>query len=156
MEIKHQIFLIKSTYIFLLVLGFLYFFGDLKNGFMDGYHDEKPVILNSWFTILVLFTSAYLGLVVLYQLFKFINSVNDVTVFSEKNVKLIQKMGWNCMIQSILLYLFYLSKLDHINFESLRGVNFEFYLLIFGLTLITISFVFKKGIQLQQEQDLTI
>ena len=156
MTTKNQINLIKLTYILLLALGFLYAFGDIREGFMDGYNGMKPVEENSWMSIIVLFLGAYVGVLILVQLFKFINSVNEVNVFSEKNIKLIQKMGWNCILQSILLYVFYLSKLKTINIESMRSVNFEFWLLLFGLTLLTISFVFKRGIQLQKEQDLTI
>lgn len=156
MTTKNQINLIKLTYILLLVLGFFYVFGDLRKGFMDGYNDVKPVAENSWMSIIILFLSAYVGVLILVQLFKFINSVNEADVFSVKNIKLIQKMGWNCILQSILLYVFYLSKLKFVNIEVLRDINFEFWLLLFGLTLLTISFVFKKGIQLQNEQDLTI
>jgi uncharacterized membrane protein YedE/YeeE len=106
--------------------------------------------------MILLFLGFGIGVVILTQLFKFVNSVKEANVFTEKNIKLIQKMGWNCIAESVLLYVFYLSKLNFINVESMRSVNFEFWLLVFGLTLLTISFVFKKGIQLQKEQELTI
>lgn len=155
MKTSNQILLIKLTYIFLLVLGFLYAFGDMKNGFMDGYNGVQPEELN-WLSGVLMLLGFFIGVLILTQLSKFINSVNEANVFTEKNIKLIQKMGFNCISESVLLYMFYLSKLKFINVESMRSVNFEFWLLLFGLTLLTISFVFRKGIQLQKEQDLTI
>jgi magnesium-transporting ATPase (P-type) len=156
MTTKNQINLIKLTYIFLLILGFFYAFGDIRKGFMDGFNGVKPTEELNWLSIVLLFLGFGIGVVILTQLFKFINSVNEAKVFTEKNIKLIQKMGWNCIAESVLLYGFYLSKLKFVDVESMRSVNFEFWLLLFGLTLLTISFVFRKGIQLQREQDLTI
>jgi magnesium-transporting ATPase (P-type) len=156
MTTKNQINLIKLTYIFLLILGFFYAFGDIRKGFMDGFNGVKPTEELNWLSIVLLFLGFGIGVVILTQLFKFINSVNEAKVFTEKNIKLIQKMGFNCIAESVLLYVFYLSKLNFINVESMRSVNFEFWLFLFGLTLLTISFVFRKGIQLQKDQDLTI
>lgn len=156
MTTKNQINLIKLTYILLLAFGIFYVFGDVKRGFTDGYNEVQPKDELSWFSMAILLLGFVIGVVILTQLFKFINSVNEAKVFTEKNIKLIQKMGWNCIAESVLLYVFYLSKLNFINIESMRSVNFEFWLLVFGLTLLTISFVFRKGIQLQKEQDLTI
>ena len=123
---------------------------------MDGYNGVKPTEELNWFSIILLFLGFGIGVVILTQLFKFINSVKEAKVFTEQNIKLIQKMGFNCIAESVLLYVFYISKLKFINIESMRSVNFEFWLFLFGLTLLTISFVFRKGIQLQKEQDLTI
>lgn len=156
MTTKNQINLIKLTYILLLAFGIFYVFGDVKRGFMDGFNGVKPIEELNWFSIILLFLGFGIGVVILTQLFKFINSVKEANVFTEKNIKLIQKMGFNCIAESVLLYVFYISKLKFINIESMRSVNFEFWLFLFGLTLLTISFVFRKGIQLQKEQDLTI
>ena len=156
MKTKNQINLIKLTYMFILILGFFYAFGDIKKGFMDGYNEVQPNEELNWLSIILLLLGFVIGVVILTQLFKFINSANEAKVFTAKNIELIQKMGWNCIAESVLLYVFYLSKLKFVNVESMRSVNFEFWLLVFGLTLLTISFVFRKGIQLQKEQDLTI
>jgi hypothetical protein len=123
---------------------------------MDGYNGVQPKEELNWLSGVLMLLGFSIGALILTQLFKFINSVNEANVFSEKNIKLIQKMGWNCIAESVLLYAFYLSKLKIISVESIRSINFEFWLLLFGLTLLTISFVFKKGIQLQKEQELTI
>ena len=156
MKTSNQILLIKLTYILLLAFGIFYVFGDIKSGFMDGFNGVQLKEELNWLSGVLMLLVFFIGVLILTQLFKFINSVNEANVFTEKNIKLIQKMGWNCIAESVLLYGFYLSKLKFINAESMRSINFEFWLLLFGLTLLTISFVFKKGLQLQKEQELTI
>lgn len=72
-------------------------------------------------------------------------------------------MGWYCTIIPFALFFYnasvYVDRFgNHKNLflSIVENVDFQIWLLIFGLTLLTIAFVFKKGIELKQENDLTI
>jgi hypothetical protein len=161
METKYQVFLIKGAYIFILLFYLIYNLHDLSRGFYDGVNGvepkEKLTLLSGSFLLL----GAIVGFAIVLKMYLFINSIQKKKVFNVINIKRISTLGWFCILQSFLLYGFYFSK-THFNFNQISvykaivSVNFEFWLLIFGVTLLTIGFVFKKGIELQQEQDLTI
>lgn len=157
MKTKNQIFLIKIAYLLVLILCIIYNFSDMQRGFMDGFNETKAEDIGFVETIF-LFLSAIIGLNVIIQLYLFINAIQLGQVFSEKNIRRLGKMGWYCIILSFTIYAFYLSRTDwkELSYKVMVAVNFEFWLLIFGIILLTIGFVFKKGIELQQEQDLTI
>lgn len=72
-------------------------------------------------------------------------------------------MGFYCI--SLPFLLFMLNAIDYVRHSGIQNmqigilikqIDFEIWLLIFGLTLLTIAFVFKKGIELKKESDLTI
>lgn len=82
-------------------------------------------------------------------------------IFKEQNIRRLVVMGWECIVLSFILYGFgFIATRAYIGkssiYEMLISVTFDFWLLLFGITLLTIGVVFQKGIELQQEQDLTI
>ena len=159
MKISNQIFAIKVGYILILLLALAYGFSDMQRGFNDGFNGVEPKENLSLISSLLLIAGAAIGLIIVINIYRFINSIQKAEVFSAVNIKRISNLGWCCILQCFLLYVFYYSKSDlsvGLNYQSMIAINFEFWLLIFGLTLLTISFVFKKGIELQKEQDLTI
>jgi len=158
MKTSNQVFLIKIAYIFILILALAFNFSDMKSGFYDGLNGVEPNEKFTFLSAVFLFIGTIIGIAIIIHLYLFINSIQDNKVFTIVNIRRISSLGWFCALQSFLLYGFYFSKSDFsgLTYRSIVAVNFEFWLLIFGVTLLTIGFVFKKGIELQQEQELTI
>ncbi|RNL55695.1 DUF2975 domain-containing protein [Pedobacter jejuensis] len=156
MKTQSQIKLIKIGYILILTLGFLI---SMINGgiqsFKDGYNSLGPSKMNFFQGCLVLVISFFAIRIFLY-LYRFMNSVELDEVFNVANIRRLYLMGWYCISVPFLLFLFNCSNLNELGFRTISNVDFEFWLLILGITLLTISFVFKKGIELKQENDLTI
>jgi len=158
MKTSNQVFLIKVAYILVIFLALAYNFSDIRGGGIAGINEKSPVNSNFLSFVFVLM-SAIIGITIILKLYTFINSIQDNKVFTIINIKRIGTLGWYCILQSFLLYAFYFSKSDFsdgLTYQSIIRINFDFWLLIFGVTLLTIGFVFKKGIELQQEQELTI
>ncbi|RYF19362.1 MAG: DUF2975 domain-containing protein [Flavobacteriales bacterium] len=156
MKMKNQILVIKICYLLILVFGIAYHFEYFLEGFNDGIDGSGAKSELSWLSTILMMISAGIGASILVKLYAFINSTNENSVFSSRNIGRLTTIGWCCVLQSFLVYAYYVSKLEVINLGLLRAVSFDFWLLLFGLTLLTISFVFKKGLELQQEQEFTI
>lgn len=158
MKTSKQVFLIKIAYILIILLALAYNFSDLRGGFIAGIN-EKPPVNSNFFSGVFVLMSAIVGITIILKLYTFINSIQDTKIFTIINIKRISTLGWYCILQTFLLNAFYFSKSDFsdgLTYQSIITINFDFWLLIFGVTLLTIGFVFKKGIELQQEQELTI
>lgn len=104
-----------------------------------------------------------LSIKVLIKFYKFLNALSKGELFTILNMKRLSSAGIFIMLISLLIYSFnYLNYIDAkilmkpYNFVVFRNFDFEFNPLMFGLVLIAISYVFRKGIEMQQEQDLTI
>jgi hypothetical protein len=111
----------------------------------------------------LILTISFFSLRVFIYLYRFIDSVQVGNVFNEENTSHLKRMGWYCIAIPFLLFIF--NAMDYIRlsieykdliFKIIQNVDFQIWLLIFGLTLLAIAFVFKKGIELKQENDLTI
>ncbi|GAA3964762.1 hypothetical protein GCM10022246_17360 [Pedobacter ginsengiterrae] len=163
MTTQNQIKSIKTGYVITLLAVFLFSLKDAVRGFYDGYSDTGKGTSFEFLQGLVIFVIMFLGLRVLVYLYRFIDSVQIGNVFSEENVSRLKRMGWYCTTIPFLLFVFnasiYIQRTsDKMNLmlKIIENVDFQIWLLIFGLTLLTIAFVFKKGIELKLEQDLTI
>ena len=163
MKIKNQIRLIKVGYIIILFAVLLFSLDDGLRGFWDGYNAAGMENPPGWmYGILLLFIS-FFTLRVLVYLYRFIDSVQQGSVFNDENVIRLTRMGFYCISLPFLLFMLNAmdytrhSGIQHLQIGKLiKHVDFEIWLLIFGLTLLTIAFVFKKGIELKNESDLTI
>ena len=163
MKIRNQIRLIKFAFIITLIFVLLSSFDDAERGFKDGYNAAGMENSPGWtYGILLLFIS-FFTLRVLVYLYRFIDSVQDGSVFNDENIIRLTRMGVYCI--SLPFLLFMLNAIDYVRHSGIqhiqiiklfRHVDFEIWLLIFALTLLTIAFVFKKGIELKKESDLTI
>ena len=87
----------------------------------------------------------------------FFDSVQQGAVFNEENSQRLSRMDGYCTAIPFLLFGFntinYLREVSSPGIQVsniIKHVDFEIWLLIFGLTLLTIAFVFKKGIALTQ------
>lgn len=162
MKTQNKIKLIKVVYIIVLVSAFI---GAMYNGglqgFKDGWNDESgpasvSVEFLSFFRGLLIIAIVFLSLSVFVYLYRFIDSVEKEEVFSDKNIQRLDLVGWYCVAHSFSIFLFNCLALANLNLSTVMGVAFEFWLLMLGVTLLTISFVFRKGVEIKQENDLTI
>ncbi|WP_443946541.1 DUF2975 domain-containing protein [Pedobacter sp. AW1-32] len=167
MKIKNQITLIKIGYLAVLCIAILFGLKDAQQGFTDGWNSANQNISEEtsmyFIQFVLIMTIAFFGLRFFIYLYRFINQVEQGNVFSEENIRRLFLMGWYCISIPFLLYSYNVMANmgeNPISVEYLgriaESVVFEFWLLIFGITLLTIAFVFKKGIELKQENDLTI
>lgn len=163
MKTQNQIKLIKIGYIVTLLAVLLFSLKDAAQSFEDGYTEGGKGGMFGLVQGLFMLLVTYFGLRVLIYLYRFIDSVQVGNVFSEENASRLKRMGWYCAIIPFLLFTFnalvYANQLNShkdLVFKIIENVDFQIWLLIFGLTLLTIAFVFKKGIELKQENDLTI
>jgi len=150
-------------YVTTLIIVLLFSFKDAARGFEDGYSEGGK---EGGFGLLVgglILLITFFGLRILVYLYRFIDSVQAGNVFNEENAGRLKHMGWYCTIIPFALFFYnasvYVDRFgNHKNLflSIVENVDFQIWLLIFGLTLLTIAFVFKKGIELKQENDLTI
>ncbi|MDN3588917.1 DUF2975 domain-containing protein [Pedobacter aquatilis] len=166
----NQLVLVKVGYIVILTVIILLGLEDGIRGFNDGWNgvpslsihseDAKPPVW--YFEFLfgsILFVMAYLGVMIIAYLYAFVNSANSKDVFIEKNYVRLYKIGVYAVVTSFLVYTFNVLKITksiNFNMEILRNAEFNVWLLIFGITMLAVAFVFKKGIALQEQNDLTI
>jgi hypothetical protein len=163
MKTKYQILAIKTAYVITLACALLFSFGDAARGFRDGYNAAGNPANSSLTEGILLLLICFFTLRVLVYLYRFINSVQNGDVFNEENATRLTRMGYYCTIIPFMLFGFnligYLNEVGNKAVQIsdiIEHVDFEIWLLIFGLTLLTIAFVFKKGIALKQESELTI
>jgi len=163
MKTQNQIKLIKMGYLLTLLTVILFSLKDASKGFKEGYADggkgDLLDIVQGLFILIIMFFCSR----VLVYLYRFINSIEIGNVFSTENVGRLTHMGWYCTMIPFVLFIYnamvYANQLNNrqdLVFKIVENVDFQIWLLIFGLTLLTIAFVFRKGIALQQENDLTI
>jgi len=163
MKTQNQIKLIKIGYVATLLIVILFSLKDASKSFEEGYTDGSRGGLLGLVEGLFILTIMFFSSRVLVYLYRFINSIEMGNVFSAENVGRLTHMGWYCTMIPFLLFIYnamiYANQLNNrqdLVFKIIENVDFQIWLLIFGLTLLTIAFVFRKGIQLQQENDLTI
>lgn len=163
MKMQNQIKLIKMGYLATLLIVILFSLKDASRSFEEGYTDAGKGgllgLVEGLFILIIMFFSSR----VLVYLYRFINSIEMGNVFSTENTGRLTRMGWYCTMIPFLLFIsnamVYANQLNNrqdLAFKVIENVDFQIWLLIFGLTLLTIAFVFRKGIDLQQENDLTI
>ncbi|MEO8821835.1 MAG: DUF2975 domain-containing protein [Ginsengibacter sp.] len=126
-------------------------------------NNEDSSSLISFFMFIVAIVVVVLGIKVLVNFYRFLNALVKEEVFTLQNVKRLFRMGIFIACISPLEYFFYYlnfmnaqKMMKPYSFTVLKNFDFDVSPLMFGLILIAISYVFKKGIEMQQEQDLTI
>lgn len=162
MKTQYQIKLTKIIYVVVLVIGFLI---SMINGGIAGFRDgwnhvntssgsgNNDLSFSQGFLILII---SFFALRIFVYLYRFINSIELGEVFSVENIQRLYLAGWYCVSVPFLLFIFNCLNLDKLSINNVLNVDFEFWLLILGITLLTIAFVFKKGLELKQENDFTI
>lgn len=139
-----------------VVLSFFFSFGDMAEGFKDGYHDGQSSTMS--------FSAGSRGLVfaiaIIYfavrsfvTFIKFILNVNHDKVFVTENVSLLRATGWRLLAAIVLSIPFNLwfvkDTLETVFYDSVDSILFSVFCLI-------VAEVFAIGLRLKEEQALTI
>lgn len=94
-------------------------------------------------------------------------------LFTFKNIRLLKKIGWYILIPQIVIIIFYWTILFRIHpakiffsiknieetklliqYEFESGINWQ--LIFIGLSILVLSYIFKDGLKLKEEQALTV
>jgi len=119
---------------------------------------------------LIIVTSWALLFLSLSRLFK--NFFNQ-SYFTSRNINLLKKLGWYILIPQFVTLIFYWLLLYHIhpakvfvsytaihNIKLLAQYDFksgiEWQLVFIGLSIIVLSYIFKDGLKMKEENELTV
>lgn len=126
-------------------------------------NNEDSSALISFFMFIAAVVATVLGIKVLVNFYRFLNALVREEVFTLQNVRRLFRMGIFIACISPLAYIYsYLNfmnaqkLMESYSYTVLKKFDLEFAPLMFGLILVAISYVFRKGIEMQQQQDLTI
>ena len=125
--------------------------------------EEKYVRLKALFIVLFLITSVLYFYSALL-LYRFVRTAGQKAFFDSRNAVRLKYIGWFILLVGTISMMRVTISMWLMEFlTGLRGVIFKitespinFYYLIAGLLLLVIAEAFKKGNQLQTEQDYTI
>lgn len=120
-----------------------------------------------WISLLE--TVLYLAMIVVFiilivKFVKFINNINNNKVFEKINVKLLKQMGLILLSMSIIqIVLLFSSKfivstlsLEIEGYSISSSMDFPWTVTLIGLVALLMAQVWAKGIQMREEQELTI
>lgn len=101
-------------------------------------------------TLLILYSSGILALVIVYQAIKLLKNVNKNNPFIMDNIKILNKIG----VCSLLIAAIYIIAIFviHSVFTIILFMTFT----ILGFMSIVLSGIFQKAIEYKEENDLTI
>lgn len=111
---------------------------------------------------LLLFTYIGIGIAFLSKLYHFIKSASRNKIFESINIKRVTSMGWLAILIGIITYLInYLlvyTKGTPVPQPAavIYKTEFPFWPFLLGLVLLTVGYTFKKGVELKEENDLTV
>lgn len=113
---------------------------------------------------LILIISILTAVVLIFvKLYHFLNDSSKGEIFTLENIQRIKNIGIYCISLSILFLMW-----DFLNFKIQEGLfrhtnyrvdyefDFNYVLFTVGMVTMVIMYVFKKGYQLKQEQELTV
>jgi len=105
-----------------------------------------------------------LGLVSLFQIMQLLGSLRTTHPFIHANYLRLRRFAWLILAYSILKAPFYYlisrfasnhAAFDNIRIDPMLG-HFDFALIFIGLAVLVIADVFRAGIEMKEEQDLTV
>jgi len=105
-----------------------------------------------------------LGLASLYQIMQLLGSLRTSHPFIHSNYLRLRRFAWLILACSIVKAPFYYltsrfasnhATFDNIRIDPMLG-NFDFMLLFIGLAVLVIADVFRAGIEMKEDQDLTV
>ncbi len=179
MKTEKKLKIFKIAYIGILLIGF-YFIAmpDSLEGFKAGFNESKSanqdISLNNTTTLQMIYkifsgisalTISYLGISLLITLFRFIDSVSKREIFTPQNLRRLTICGWYSIGICVALLLFKLTTYfannvpyepDFFQIKVRAAIESVFWLAVLGLVFLTIGYAFRKGIEIQEENELTV
>lgn len=111
----------------------------------------------------VVFLIVIISVIVFIILYKFTAAISQKEIFIVKNINRLNLIGILSIIISLLFIVYdYMNHLavkkalQNYSYKVSVEMDFYFWPALFGITLITIAYAFKKGLELQQENELTV
>jgi hypothetical protein len=102
-------------------------------------------------------------ILLLLKLYYFIDDSSKGKIFTLENINSIRVIGGYCISLSFISFVwdlcgYFITKelFSHTSFSTAYLFDFNYLLLIVGIVTMVIMHVFKKGYELQQEQELTV
>jgi len=133
--------------------------GDAYN---QTFPQKKLSLLNVFQTSLILVLLVF-GILLLVKLYYFIDDSSKGLIFTLDNINRIKSIGGYCILISITSLIvdivsYHISKelFRHTELKTSYDLDFNYLLCTVGVVTIIIMYVFKKGYDLKQEQDLTV
>lgn len=103
------------------------------------------------------------GIFIFTKLYRFFDAISSKEIFTLKNIKRLKEIGITSIFLSFIFivydytdYLAVKSTLHNYPYSVSLFLDFFCWPAILGIVLIAIAYAFKKGVQLQQENELTI
>lgn len=135
----------------------------IEQGLIYVSDDCIPIWISLLETILYL-TMMVVFIILIVKFVKFINNINKNKVFEKINVKLLKQMGLILLSMSIIqIVLVFSSKyivstllLEIEGYSISSSIDFPWTVTLIGLVALLMAQVWAKGIQMREEQELTI
>jgi hypothetical protein len=124
---------------------------------------QKKLSLLNGCQILLMLTILVFGILLLFKLYYFIDDSSKGLIFTLDNINRIKAIGGYCislsialLISDVISYCISTELFRHTNLITTYTFDFNYLLFTVGVVTIIIMYVFKKGFDLKQEQDLTV
>ncbi|MEJ7558048.1 MAG: DUF2975 domain-containing protein [Pedobacter sp.] len=132
----------------------------------DVYIRQRPQKIISFFygfkNLLSLSMLAF-GVLLLLKLYRFIDDSSKGRIFTLENINRVKIIGVYCILLSFTAFIWDLCSyfiikevFSHTSFTTAYSFDFNYLLLTVGIVTIVIMQVFRKGYDLQQDQELTV
>jgi hypothetical protein len=132
----------------------------------DAYNQTFPQKTLSLLTachFLLVFSVPVFGILLLIKLYYFIDDSSKGLIFTLDNINRIKSIGGYCILLSAILLItdivsYHISKelFSHTELNTSYVFDFNYLLFTVGVVTMLIMYVFEKGYDLKQEQDLTV
>jgi hypothetical protein len=133
-----------------------------KKGDLEMKHSSFQVFLLFFLYDLIFFVAIAISFYLLRKLFQ---NIHNGELYSGRNIKLLYKIGWILIITPVIDYII-LTSLDMVTvkllppgdqvFEIIRLSSFRCSVFVSGFFLLGLLKVFERGLELKQENDLTV
>ncbi len=105
---------------------------------------------NYWFLLVFLCVTGTLGLIMVYELRKIFNNINNNEPFEKQNAKSLKTIA----VMGLLISAAYIIKIFF--YISFLTIVIAAVFLLFGLTGLVFSELFRQAVEVKEENDLTI
>ncbi|ANH82624.1 hypothetical protein A8C56_18060 [Niabella ginsenosidivorans] len=103
-----------------------------------------------------------IGIAFFVKLYQLIASIGQNKIFEMTNIKRVTSLGWLAILIGIITYqlnylFFYIKNAPGLQHEGeIYKAELPCWPFLLGLVLLTVGYTFKKGLELKEENDMTI